>query len=286
MPSRCAVLAVTIMVAAGGCWTSLAAESLDLIGKWTVESITEADPDNPNRSSVVHPQPGSMTMTIDHATISTMVASPSAKAQVDKEPYTILEDSAKRVLLRVLSSKPYNITILTDHDGLRWTTSRFTIALIPFDAKQISQSLAHDAELARLDAIAAPAPIADQALQGRIMGQPWTAACVVASSVQLSHASIRCAILCEAPDAAGTSAKAQILIELPNKVGHYALGPTNSVTFSIPPSHDLVATIGEVVVLSVSPQEVSFSLSARFDRDTLVNGQAHLQLLPGPSTSK
>jgi hypothetical protein len=258
-----------------------AAESLEMIGKWSVDSIIQPDQANPNRTCTVHPKPGSMSMTIDHATITTAVMGTSTQAQLDKERYEILEETPSRVLIRVLSAKPYNITISQAADGaLRWTTATFVISLVHYDAQAISRQLAQEAHAAQLEATIHAPPVADQPLRGTFGGQAWSAVCCVASPVQLSTATIRCAILAEAPDAAGGSSRPKLLLELPTKPGSYPLGATSSVTFCIPPANNLVASDGVLVVSAVSAQELAFALSVRFDADNQVNGRMRLLLTP------
>jgi len=261
-----------------GAGSAVSAESLDIIGKWEVIAIEEPDPANPHLTTIQHPQRGSMAMTIDHATITSSVAVPGQVAQADKQRYTIEEDAADYVLIRVAAHKPYNISISRAGANLRWTSPDFDITLTRFDPGAIRAAMQAEQAAAARSAAAPAGAIRDQPLQGTIDGHPWSAVACVRSAVQPHSDAVRIAILCETPDAAGASTLAQLLVDVPRVVGHLDLGPTTSVTFCMPPGRNLVANEGELVVTSASAQALTVAISARFDADNQVNGHVTLDL--------
>jgi len=178
----------------------------------------------------------------------------------------------------VAAHKPYNISISRAGSDLRWTSPDFAITLIRFDPAAIRAATQAEQVAAARSAAAPAGAILDRPLQGTIDGHPWSAVTCVRSLVQPRAEVVRIAILCESPDAAGASALAQLLVDVPRTVGHLDLGPTTSVTFCIPPGRNLVANDGELAVTSASAQTLTVALSARFDADNQVNGHVTLDL--------
>ena len=127
------------------------------------------------------------------------------------------------------------------------------------------------------------ATISSQPLSGKIGGQPWTLATAETNSFNSSATQYSVDAYSESftPCSGTASTTADILtLNFPMAVGTYAVTLNLNQTFYIPPSDNLIATSGTIVISEVTATTITGGANFAYNADNSVDGQFQATICP------
>lgn len=127
------------------------------------------------------------------------------------------------------------------------------------------------------------ATISSQPLSGKIGGQPWTLVTAETNSVPLSPTQYSVNAYSESfTPCSGTASGTtdSLILNFPMAVGTYAVTLNLNQTFYIPPSDNLIATSGTIVISEVTATTISGGANFAYNADNSVDGQFQATICP------
>ena len=127
------------------------------------------------------------------------------------------------------------------------------------------------------------ATISSQILSGKIGGAAWSLGTAESDSSLSTSDQYFVTMFPDTFTACGFGAPTtsnELIVNLPRKVGSYNLGLALSVTFSIPPSDNLVTFNGHIVIDAVTATTISGGMNVTRDAGNSVNGQFQATVCP------